>query len=408
MATEPKKGDPAEARPAAARPAAARPAGRHLNRNRAIAAAAVLTAIFLAILFVPTTNVPEEDTTYQLPKQPQTTAPRDLLNRLTPPPLPPDSRQRRAFEDLDALLAQAPEPAAEDESETLADKLERLREQLYISGLNGALLVHNSRSEASEAPSSKEPIRSQLSQLRSDLAQAQAGLPHLLSAAGSAPAQRAPQPPAAPQSQAAGSNPRVYLTRSPAETRGAVLHRGTVIPAILITGIHSDLPGQIRAQVRRDVFDTVRFDQVTIPRGSALLGTYDQDLAIGQNRLFVRWSQLRFPDGSTVDLPESPGVDLAGASGIRDRVNHHTWPVFRDAALLGLVSATFQLAQPADDRGDGSLSNREIAAGAVAQEFEHAAGQLLQRQTQRRPTIRIRPGLNFNVLVTRDLVFPIH
>ncbi len=383
----------------------ARPQGRHLNLKRAIAAASIFAAIFLAILFLPTAQAPEE-TDYSRPQPPAASTPQDLLSRLTPPNLPPQVAADPSLEELDALLRRSAE--VEQKGESLAEKMKRLRDQTYIAGLNGSLVIVQNRTDASAAPEAAEGnIRSQLGALRDDLQRAQADLPRLLGAAQGrlgVPGSAAPPPTA--RASAEDLSP-VYLTRAPAQTRGAVLHRGMVIPAILLTGIRSDLPGDIRAQVRRDVLDTVRFDRIAIPRGTAILGTYDQALAVGQNRLFVRWSQLRFPDGSTVDLPESPGVDLSGATGIRDRVNHHLWPIFRDAALLGLVSAGFQLGQPADDRGDGQLSSREIAGGAVAQEFERAAGQLLRRQSDRQPTIRIRPGLNFNVLVTRDLVFPV-
>jgi type IV secretory pathway VirB10-like protein len=114
---------------------------------------------------------------------------------------------------------------------------------------------------------------------------------------------------------------------------------GSVIPAVLISGINSELPGPILAQVRENVFDTATGRWVLIPQGSKLIGAYKTDAAYGQERVQIGWKRLIFPNASSMDIPEMPGADDAGYAGLSDQVNNHYLKAFGTAALLSVISA---------------------------------------------------------------------
>lgn len=192
-----------------------------------------------------------------------------------------------------------------------------------------------------------------------------------------------------------------------------LLQQGTLIPAVLETAINSDLPGQTRALVSRDVFDSASGRYLLIPQGSRLIGEYASRLVAGQERLLVAWNRILFPDGRSLSLEGMPGADLVGASGLRDRVNYHFFKVFGHALLLSAISAGYQIATDDDDssRGGGllggqSLSPSEITSLAIAQEFHRAASELLRRNANIPPTLTIRHGYGFTVQVTADMVLP--
>lgn len=186
------------------------------------------------------------------------------------------------------------------------------------------------------------------------------------------------------------------------------LQEGTLIPAVLVTEVNSDLPGAVLAQVARDVYDSRTQRTVLIPAGSRLVGAYEHQLAVGQDRLLVAWTRVIFPDGRSITLPGLETKDAAGAGGVRDRVDRHTRQVFGTATLLSLVGAAVQLSQP--NGGYGLLgavpSAGQAAAGAAGQQLAQVATQMLQRDMDVQPTIRIRQGTPFNVFVSADLTFP--
>jgi type IV secretory pathway VirB10-like protein len=140
------------------------------------------------------------------------------------------------------------------------------------------------------------------------------------------------------------------------------IQAGTLIPAVLLTGIDSDLPGEVLAQVSRDVFDSRTMQILLVPKGSKLLGKYEDRVAVGQNRLLVAWSRVIFPDGRSVNLPGLETKDENGAGGLYDEVDRHTRQVFGTATLLSLISAGVQLSQP---RGSIGLYGVVPSAGGV-------------------------------------------
>lgn len=196
---------------------------------------------------------------------------------------------------------------------------------------------------------------------------------------------------------------------------------GSVIPALLISGIDSDLPGPVLAQVRENVFDSATGRFLLIPQGTRLIGSYKASPGYGQSRVQIAWQRLVFPNASSMDLPEMPGADSAGYSGFTDEVDHHYFRTFGTAALLSLISAGQMVGQMsafgggygfAGPLGYGYAAPSQWAlmgemAGSSASSQMGAVGQeQLQRGSSASPTIEIRPGYEFNVMVTQDLVMP--
>lgn len=205
-------------------------------------------------------------------------------------------------------------------------------------------------------------------------------------------------------SAASTSRDRIFAARqddpSPYE-----LHAGSVIPAVLLTGINADLPGTIVAQVRNDVFDSASGRFLLIPRGTRLVGTYDNRIVQGQRRVLVAWTRLLYPDGSSVDLLGMPGTDEAGYAGFGANVDEHLNKVFTSALLLSIIGAGAQLSQPQQSSSlYAAPSVGQTIAGAVGQQIGNTSIQLTQRQLEIPPTLEVPPGYLFNVLVDRDIV----
>ena len=183
------------------------------------------------------------------------------------------------------------------------------------------------------------------------------------------------------------------------------LRAGTVIPGNLITGINSDLPGEIVAQVARDVYDSRTQHIVLVPRGSRLIGTYDNQVAAGQGRLLIAWTRLILPDGRSMRLPGLALKDPQGQTGAKDKVDNHWRRVFGNALLLSAISAGVQLSQPQQSAVLAPPSSGQVAAGALGQELSNVALEIIRRGMDVAPTITIRPGQPFNVFLNGDLVF---
>jgi type IV secretion system protein VirB10 len=177
-----------------------------------------------------------------------------------------------------------------------------------------------------------------------------------------------------------------------------VIQAGSVIAAALITGIRSDLPGQITAQVTQNVFDSPTGRILLIPQGSKLIGEYDSLVSFGQNRVLLAWDRLIFPDGRSLMLDRLPGADPSGRAGLQDRTNYH-WGGIAKAALL---STALGIGAEAGSSGNDDLS-RAIREG-TSDTINQAGQQIVRRQLNVPPTLTIRPGFARRVVVTRDLV----
>lgn len=177
---------------------------------------------------------------------------------------------------------------------------------------------------------------------------------------------------------------------------------GTVIAAALVTGIRSDLPGEVIATVTEPVYDTATGRHLLIPQGSRLLGRYDSDIGYGQRRVQVVWQRVILPDTSSLTLDGFVGADPAGYAGLEDGVDMHWRRLFAGAALTTLLGVGAELAAP-QSRGDG---DRIVIAGRdSAQEVINQVGQeVTRRNLDVQPTLTIRAGMPVRVLVGRDLV----
>jgi type IV secretion system protein VirB10 len=198
----------------------------------------------------------------------------------------------------------------------------------------------------------------------------------------------------------------------PTTVRGPVspyeVKAGTIIPGLLLTGVNSDLPGQLIAQVREPVFDTETGQHLLIPQGARLVGLYGHQTVYGQERVLITWRRLIFPNGSSLSLKDGmPGTDALGAAGFQDQVNHHLVRVFGSALLLSVISAGVQLSQvPEFGRGFSGPTAGNVLGAAVGQQLGQTSSELIRRGMNVSPTIEVRPGYAFNVMVTQDLVFP--
>ena len=173
---------------------------------------------------------------------------------------------------------------------------------------------------------------------------------------------------------------------------------GSVIAASLITGLHSDLPGMVTAQVTQNVFDTVTGNILLVPQGARLIGKYDSVVAFGQRRALVIWQRLILPDGSSVRLDNMPATDAAGYAGLVDKVDFHTWALLKGVAIATMVGVGSELSISGES--DLVEAIRESAQSNTAR----AGDQITQRNLDIQPTITIRPGAPVRVLVTRDLI----
>jgi hypothetical protein len=143
-----------------------------------------------------------------------------------------------------------------------------------------------------------------------------------------------------------GASDANYLQHSVSEPPGPdEVNAGTIMPTILLTGLNSDLPGEVVGQVRESVYDTVTGNYLLIPQGSRLLAKYDSMVAFGQERVLICWNRLIRPDGTSVNLERMPGVDLAGYAGFADQVAHHWWRILSGIALGSLLGAATQASQ---------------------------------------------------------------
>lgn len=178
-----------------------------------------------------------------------------------------------------------------------------------------------------------------------------------------------------------------------------VVSAGSTIAAALITGLSSDLPGQVVAQVTEDVFDSVSGQTRLIPQGTRLIGTYDARVSYGQARALVLWTRMIFPDGRSIDLDRMIGTDAGGQSGFTDRVDNHTGKLLMAGLMSTLFGVGANTATAGGHNADIALAIRESAGRSV----ESAGDKIVSRQLDVQPTISVRPGARVRVLVSRDL-----
>ena len=177
-----------------------------------------------------------------------------------------------------------------------------------------------------------------------------------------------------------------------------VLQAGAVIPAALITGIRSDQPGQITAQVTENIYDSPTGRVLIVPQGTRIIGEYSNDVGFGQRRVLLVWNRLILPNGRAIVLERQPGADTQGYAGLQDGVDYHWWDLAKAVGLSTLLAVGSQRAVSDEDR-----LIRAIRDGAQ-DTINDAGQQIIRRQLQIAPTLTIRPGYPVRVIVTRDLV----
>lgn len=192
---------------------------------------------------------------------------------------------------------------------------------------------------------------------------------------------------------------------------------GNIIPALLVSGIDSDLPGTIVGQVRESVFDSATGRYLLVPQGTRLIGASQSASSYGQQRVQIAWQRLIFPDSSSMDIAGMPGADQSGYTGFSDQVDNHYLRTFGTAILMSTISAGQVVGQIASF-GSGMYSpygyappsqwamSAEAAGAGMSGQLGQVGQQSLQQGMSRPPTLTVRPGYQFNVMVTQDLVLP--
>ena len=187
--------------------------------------------------------------------------------------------------------------------------------------------------------------------------------------------------------------------RAAAPASKNILQAGAVISAALITGIRSDLPGQITAQVTENIYDSPTGKILLVPQGTRVIGQYDSGVGFGQRRILLVWNRLIFPNGRSIVLERQPGADAEGYAGLEDGVDYHWGELFKAAALSTLLSVGAEVGTS----GQESDIVRALRNGA-SDSINQTGQQIVQRQLNIAPTLTIRPGYPVRVIVTRDLV----
>jgi type IV secretory pathway VirB10-like protein len=188
---------------------------------------------------------------------------------------------------------------------------------------------------------------------------------------------------------------------------------GAVIPAELVTGIDSELPGLVTGQVREDVYDTKSGRYLLIPKGSRLIGVYQNSSGYGGSRVLVAWQRIIFPDTSSIDLLNMTGNDVQGGAGLGGKVDNHTGTLIFGTLLSSILAAGLALSQPTTTAvattTNGVVavpSQGQLAAQSVGQQLGQTTQGLIQKTLNEPPVVYIPKGYPFLVIVDRDMVFP--
>ena len=198
-----------------------------------------------------------------------------------------------------------------------------------------------------------------------------------------------------------------YLTRGREKPLGQwELKVGTLIPGVLISGLKSDLPGQVIATVSQNVYDSITHSQILIPQGAQLYGLYDSHIAYGQDRVLLAWTRINYPDGTTLELDGMGGVDTQGYAGFADQVDHHYWKIFGNALILGMISGATQASVSNGSSNNDDVSRGQAVSNGVTQQFATTGSTLIQKNLDVQPTITIRNGYKFNIMLNKDIVLP--
>lgn len=177
------------------------------------------------------------------------------------------------------------------------------------------------------------------------------------------------------------------------------LMAGTVIAASLITGLNSDLPGQVLAQITEPVYNSVSGKHLLIPQGSRLIGAYDSMIAFAQKRALIKWQRIILPNGSSIQIDNLPATDPSGYTGLKDRIDYHSWSLIKGIALATLISVGTELALPRTNN-DLITALREATQGNITK----ASDSIIKKHLEIQPTLKVRPGWPLRIIVNKDLI----
>lgn len=183
------------------------------------------------------------------------------------------------------------------------------------------------------------------------------------------------------------------------------LNVGTLIPAVTLGQINSDIAGTIKAQITQTVYDSATGAIALLPQGAELVGQYSGKVAFGQERLPVQWYRINFPDGSKLNLRGMDGADSGGQNGFEGDVNNHYWRLFGQSTLLGLIAGGTTAAVSTDSNNNENSPSQTIANGIISQ-YAQTGSTLIQKNLQISPTITVPSGYEFNIILTKDVVLP--
>jgi type IV secretion system protein VirB10 len=183
------------------------------------------------------------------------------------------------------------------------------------------------------------------------------------------------------------------------------LKAGTVIPGLLLVGVNSDLPGTVVGQVSENVYDTATGKFLLIPQGTRIIGVYDSRITYGQKRVAIVWNRLIYPDGSSLNIAGSPGTDIAGYSGLKGKVDNHYGQLLTAALFTSVFTAAADIASDSGNSNSDRKSAKDVLVETTGTVIANTGARLAERALDIQPTITIRPGSRFNVMVTQDVVF---
>ncbi len=179
---------------------------------------------------------------------------------------------------------------------------------------------------------------------------------------------------------------------------------GAILPGVLITGINSDLPGQITAQARENVYDTVSGRYLLIPMGSRYIGEYDSKISYGQERILVVWTRVIMPNGNSISLENMPGIDLSGYAGVSGSINDHYAKLITGVVLGSILGATAQIAVGGQGTANTPPSFGQLATAGAASNMNQAGQRITEKNLNLQPTIEVSPGAKINIFVTKDMI----
>ena len=333
--------------------------------------------------------------------------PEVLVATVDEPPRPPGGGRAHANAPLAAAI--------DDEDEQRKERLTALHRALSGTTavqLGGGRTSSNAQTTVAAELERVQRERASISDPVEPLVAYQQALQAAAAASGiGGPAVAMPPPvlppgPRAPGNYATGGPDRFRLDAELEPPRGRfIIQPGSVIPAVLDSAVNSELPGELFAHIAVDVYDSPTGRHLLLPQGAKLFGTYASGVVFGQARLMIAWQRITLPDGRTLNIGEMPGADGLGRAGFTDLVDNHYFRIFGSALLLSGVTAGVALSQDVGGGNSQRLTAGSAMSQAIGQQLGQVTAQFLQKNMNVSPTLDVRAGYRFNVIVTKDIVF---